>query len=589
MKKLKLYLAVILLMKIILLPIVSVNAATTKLPSGILYDELETKIEEFVSQHEDTTVGMEVSIFNQNETIYSNYFGYANKEEKIVVDQDTVMEWGSATKMLVWVSIMQLWEQGKINLDNDIKEYLPEKFLTNLKYDTPITMINLMNHNAGFQEVYSDLFIKDYNSIQTLKDTLKSHEPAQIFEPGTITAYSNWGVALAAYIVEQISGENFDDYVHQHIFEPLNMKHSALSVDLGDNTWVQEKRKELQCYNIDGTLISDCFYYITLYPAGMCTSTLEDFEIFGKALLDKNSPLFKETKTWETFFTPTAYLGDSNIPSNYHGLWVLAYGVETIGHGGNTAGCSSYLLLDLKNEIGVVVMTNQSNEVVYNNEMMELIFGKFSEQDYLGIHRNVPEGIYRPARTVRRGPFKILSLSFESGDTAKFDQFWMTSIDNGVEKICYPYEDYIRVPVWQFVLEMVLFFLLIAIPLFSIISLLIKMFRMMTYAYRKKTNIIPLGIWSTIAAFVQLITFLLFIIGLIKLSIYDLSSSYIWIFMTFNIMIIIITALIIYGTMMLRKTNSTKKRKFYNRVTLILLKITILNIGYWNLFMFWEI
>lgn len=589
MKKLKLYLAVILLMKIILLPIVSVNAATTKLPSGILYDELETKIEEFVSQHEDTTVGMEVSIFNQNETIYSNYFGYANKEEKIVVDQDTVMEWGSATKMLVWVSVMQLWEQGKIDLDNDIREYLPEKFLTNLKYDTPITMINLMNHNAGFQEVYSDLFIKDYNSIQTLKDTLKSHEPAQIFEPGTITAYSNWGVALAAYIVEQISGENFDDYVHRYIFEPLNMKHSALSADLSDNTWVQEKRKELQCYNIDGTLISDCFYYITLYPAGMCTSTLEDFEIFGKALLDKNSPLFKETKTWETFFTPTAYLGDSNIPSNYHGLWVLAYGVETIGHGGNTAGCSSYLLLDLKNEIGVVVMTNQSNEVVYNNEMMELIFGKFSEQDYLGIHRNVPEGIYRPARTVRRGPFKILSLSFESGDTAKFDQFWMTSIDNGVEKICYPYEDYIRVPVWQFVLEMVLFFLLIAIPLFSIISLLIKMFRMMTYAYRKKTNIIPLGIWSTIAAFVQLITFLLFIIGLIKLSIYDLSSSYIWIFMTFNIMIIIITALIIYGTMMLRKTNSTKKRKFYNRVTLILLKITILNIGYWNLFMFWEI
>lgn len=589
MKKLKLYLAVILLMKIILLPIVSVNAATTKLPSGILYNELETKIEEFVSEHEDTTAGMEVSIFNQNETIYSNYFGYADKEEKIVVDQDTVMEWGSATKMLVWVSIMQLWEQGKINLDNDIKEYLPEKFLTNLKYDTPITMINLMNHNAGFQEVYSDLFIKDYNSIQTLKDTLKSHEPAQIFEPGTITAYSNWGVALAAYIVEQISGENFDDYVHQHIFEPLNMKHSALSVDLGDNTWVQEKRKELQCYNIDGTLISDCFYYITLYPAGMCTSTLEDFEIFGKALLDKNSPLFKETKTWETFFTPTAYLGDSNIPSNYHGLWVLAYGVETIGHGGNTAGCSSYLLLDLKNEIGVVVMTNQSNEVIYNNEMMELIFGKFSEQDYLGTNRNVPEGIYRPARTVRRGPFKILSLSFESGDTAKFDQFWMTSINNGIEKICYPYEDYIRIPVWQFVLEMVLFFLLIAIPLFSIISLLIKIFRMMTYAYRKKTNIIPLGIWSTIAAFVQLITFLLFIIGLIKLSIYALSSSYIWIFMTFNIMIIIITALIIYGTMMLRKTNSTKKRKFYNRVTLILLKITILNIGYWNLFMFWEI
>ena len=94
-----------------------------------------------------------------------------------------------------------------------------------------------------------------------------AHEPEQIYEPGTVTAYSNWGVALAAYIVECVSGMSFADYVHQNIFEPLGMEHTAIAVNLSDNTWVQEQRSELECYTIDGELIEDCFYYITLYPA----------------------------------------------------------------------------------------------------------------------------------------------------------------------------------------------------------------------------------------------------------------------------------------------------------------------------------
>ena len=229
-----------------------VAAAEQKLASGITYNEIGSEVEAYVEEHADTTVGMAISIFDRERVIYQNYFGYADKENELSVDADTVFEWGSATKLLVWVSVMQLWEQGELQLDCDIRAYLPEGFLNNLNYDTPVTMTHLMNHTAGFQEVYSDLFVKDGTNLPTLSAALLAHEPEQIYEPGTVTAYSNWGVALAAYIVECVSGMNFADYVHQNIFEPLGMEHTAIAVDLSDNTWVQEQRSDLECYTIDG-------------------------------------------------------------------------------------------------------------------------------------------------------------------------------------------------------------------------------------------------------------------------------------------------------------------------------------------------
>ncbi len=589
MKKAGKCLVIVLFLCTMLFQGISVFAQAAGLPSEPSPGELGQKIEEFVAGHEDSTAGMAVSVFGQDNSIYTNYFGYADKEAGLAVDQDTVMEWGSATKLLVWVSVMQLWEQGKIDLDTDVREYLPDGFLTNLSYDTPITMLHLMNHTAGFQEVYADLFVKEHDAIDTLEASLKAHPPEQIFEPGTVTAYSNWGVALAAYVVEQVSGESFDAYVHQHIFAVLGMEHSALSADLSDNAWVQDKRTELQCYTADGTLIPDCFYYIPLYPAGMCTSTLADFETFGKALLNETSPLFQDAGTWQALFTPTAYLGDSDLPSNYHGFWAVPYGVETVGHGGNTAGCSSYLLLDRQNGIGAVVMTNQAQEQVYNSEMMELIFGAFSAQELFGAERSTPEGIYRYARTVRVGPFKLMSFSFVSDGYWGQDEYWLAETSNGVEKVCLPYGDYVRVSVWQVVLEYALVLLWVAALLFSVVSLLVKLVRKIVCVSRKKQMTIPLGGWSALAAGTQVVTaVLLAVVAVLALS-YARAASYTWMTVVIGGMVMLMIGLIVYGVLKLRKNRSTKKRTCYNVMTMLLLVAAAANILYWNLFMWWKI
>ena len=170
-KRLKIVMGFIMLL-LILGQECSVLAAEDLLPSGVRTADLEEEIAQFVVDHNDTTAGMAVAVFNQDEELLRKYYGYIDVEKQIIADENAVFEWGSATKLLVWVSVMQLYEQGKLDFNADIQEYLPENFLTNLKYDTPVTMLHLMNHNAGFQEVYPDLMTKDINAFADFEEAL---------------------------------------------------------------------------------------------------------------------------------------------------------------------------------------------------------------------------------------------------------------------------------------------------------------------------------------------------------------------------------------------------------------------------------
>lgn len=164
------------------------------------------------------------------------------------------------------------------------------------------------------------MFTHREERILSLEDYLTAIQPRQVFAPGQATAYSNWGVALAGFIVERVSGVPFYEYVRENIFFPLGMDHSALNASLSDNPWVKEQREKLQCYTADGTLMPESMVYFSMYPAGSCTSTLEDFTAFGRALLDRESPLFHESSTYDAFLEPTSYFGDTEIPLNHHGM-----------------------------------------------------------------------------------------------------------------------------------------------------------------------------------------------------------------------------------------------------------------------------
>lgn len=155
-------------------------------------DELAQKLDAFFAEHAEETVGVSMSVFSDDTVLYERYHGYENREENRPMNEDTVVEWGSVTKLLTWVSVMQLVEQGTIDIETDIRTVLPEGFLTNLRFAKPVTMKDLMNHEAGFEEMMVNLFVQDADAVQPLEETLRERQPIQVFEPGSTTAYSNW-------------------------------------------------------------------------------------------------------------------------------------------------------------------------------------------------------------------------------------------------------------------------------------------------------------------------------------------------------------------------------------------------------------
>lgn len=565
--------------------VVPASAETALLPSGEDVGNIGTQIEAFVAEHEETMAGMSVSVFRKDSVIYQGHFGYADKENRIPVDEDTVMEWGSVTKLLVWVSTMQLWEQGELELDRDIREYLPEGFLRNLQFDEPITMLHLMNHNAGFEDSIVGMMTAEEDQIISLEAYLRTIQPRQVFAPGEITAYSNWGVALAGYIVERISGVPFHAYVKEHIFMPLGMEHSALNAGLSDNNWVKLQRKNLECYTTAGERIPDCWHHIIMYPAGMCTSTLADFEAFTMALLDPESPLFDDPATYDVFVSPSDYFGDTDIPLNHHGMWAEAYySTHVIGHGGNTMGCSAKLLLDLENGVGMVVMTNQSGESVFNYDMTELVFGKcgYEPLDFTGY-------LYS-CRTTFHGPLKLNRLlsTYTATPEGLEGALYVLSESNGVTKITAPSGggDYIVTTLPEILLLSLPLVLWAAALVFCVASLVTKAVRKMVRKLRHRPSRVPPERWATLACILQPLP-LIPAVPLVA-SLFSGNQWAMWlyraVFASFLVYAAMFAALVVYGVV---KMCRRKRWTFFCTAVVITLLISIFNIFYWELGYFW--
>ena len=152
------------------------------------------------------------------------------KTQAPVDPKTTMFRPGSVSKLFTWTAVMQLVEAGKLDLDTDINTYLDFKIPP--FEGKPITLRNLMTHTPGFEETDKNLFMTDPKRMMSLGTALKAWVPTRVFAPGEVPAYSNYGAALAGYIVERVSGESFEDYVANHILTPLGMTHSTFAQPL---------------------------------------------------------------------------------------------------------------------------------------------------------------------------------------------------------------------------------------------------------------------------------------------------------------------------------------------------------------------
>ena len=572
-------------------PATALAEESQKLPSGIERDQIGQKIQDYVKEHEKTTAGIATAVFDKDGTIYKGNFGYMDKEKGIKADDDSVFEWGSVTKLTIWLSVMQLWEQGKINLEEDIRTYLPEGFLKNLRYDKPITMLDLMNHQAGFDE--TTFYMRSDKSIEEI---LQEQQPIQSFEPGTVTAYSNYGAGLAALIVERISGQTFANYAHEHIFQPLGMDKTAILPDLSDNSYVQKKRQETKGYDTKGNLLSKDHFITSIYPTGAATGTFKDLEKFAQALLARKT-LFDRPETWNTLYTASSTYPDTDIIRNAHGFWANEYGTTVLGHGGNTAGSTSRIMLDLEHGIGYVVMTNQGAEQNYNFQMPELVFGprKTASKE---TQEQFSPGYYRTLRNFNQGPlaiFKMIPVSADylqepSDDQRLPNNFWTIYQSQGKTRIAVAVADYEKVSDFDFFKDyVVLGFaglgIIYALGLL-IISPLLGVYRLI---FRKKQDQPDRTwkVWNLLTAVgilaVPINLFLLFMSAIPG----DFSEIAQWRYMLFAALGLLLTATALLPLFRKFREKLSKGRLFLTSVTSLSALAVAANILYWSLYQWW--
>jgi CubicO group peptidase (beta-lactamase class C family) len=177
--------------------------------------------------------GAVVVVVKDGGVLLQKGYGLADRAEGIPVDPErTLFRPGSVSKLVTWTAVMQLVEQGKVDLDRDVNDYLD--FTIPPRDGQPVTLRHLMTHTPGFEETLKSLIGDDPEAMPTLEDYVKRWVPNRIFAPGAVPAYSNYGVALAGHVIARVSGESFDDYLDRHIFGPLGMQRSTFRQPLPD-------------------------------------------------------------------------------------------------------------------------------------------------------------------------------------------------------------------------------------------------------------------------------------------------------------------------------------------------------------------
>lgn len=230
-------------------------------------------------------------------------------------------------------------------------------------------------------------------------------------------------------------------------------------------------------------------------------------------------------------------------------------------------------------------------------DMMELFFGEYERSNYTG-DNEIPPGGFRTARTVRRGPLKVMSLSYGNVEEDE-DQLWIFNDSGKRNKIVYSYEDQIQTSLSLFLMEVGMIFLWIVAFVFSAVSLLVCGIMYLIRHFRKhgatadtgceKTK---LGRWSAAAAVLQLLALLLLILIIYNVSTFAMGDTYIWMFAALGVLAFAMGTLCVYGVIHNNKLDSQylkKRQKVFNNVTAFFLLVAVVNVLYWNLFMFWKV
>ncbi|NGZ86172.1 serine hydrolase domain-containing protein [Duganella aceris] len=320
--------------------------------------------------------GAVVVLVKDGKPLLQKGYGYADWDKSTPVDpESTLFRPGSISKLFTWTAVMQLVEQGKLNLDTDLNRYLD--FKVPAYKGKALTLRHVMTHTTGLEEAGRGLIVYDAPTPD-LGQVLQRYIPPYLYEPGTTQGYSNWASALAGYIVQRVSGQSFDDYIEQHIFVPLGMKHSTFRQPLP----AALRGQMSQGYgSVDEQ--PKGYEVVNLAPAGSLAAPGADMGRFMLAYLGQGSLDGQQILKPETVRLMHTQITRGMPDLNGIGLGFYQQdtnGHRALGHGGDVNMFHSELYLLPDDGIGLYVSVNSPGRHDQGKWLRERLYQGFTDR-----------------------------------------------------------------------------------------------------------------------------------------------------------------------------------------------------------------
>lgn len=336
--------------------------------------KLDHRAIEFINKY--ALSGMAVGVVQDGKLVYGKGFGLAEAESKKPVATDTIFRIASISKTFTAIGIMQLWEKGKFKLDDPVNDYLKDyQVLHPDPHAPPVTFRHMLTHTSGIGEMrdMSDLlegFVKPSSfpykpnkPLPALEDYFNGLLVPDV-HPEKKWAYANNAYATLGQVIEDISGQPFEEYMIEHVFEPLGMK----KTDFDLSARVEDELA--QGYTLKKGFLEAVEYFV--FPgraAGTVMSSIQDMALYLTALMNgaknEHGSVLK-VKTLEKMMAPH-YREDPHLAAMGLGFFLEDLdGHPAAWHGGSLPGFNSAMWVAPGDKLGVLVFANSNTKDVYH-------------------------------------------------------------------------------------------------------------------------------------------------------------------------------------------------------------------------------
>ncbi len=356
-------------------------------PKG-LEDSLNVYIQKVMTRFK--IPGLTIAIIQDGKPLYTNAFGVKNVDTREKLNPEDIFHFASVSKPFVATAVMQLVEQGKMDLDEKLTTYLPYFELADARYKE-ITIRQMLNHSSGIPDVQDYEWHKpqyDEGAAERYVRSLKDQK--LLFAPGEGARYSNMAFDILGDVIAKVSGVSFEDYMTQNILDPLKMKESSFLIkEISDQLRTSPHIWEYK------PVVSEVYPYNRPHaPSSTLNSSVIEMMNWAQTNLNKgelNGVRILKSESYDSLWKGTIVFDDAKVGLS----WFIGdyHDIKTISHGGGDLGYRSYITLVPEKDLGLILASNYSLTPMYaiRNGVLAILFGYTYELPRLSVSMEIQE------------------------------------------------------------------------------------------------------------------------------------------------------------------------------------------------------